>query len=307
MDYYNDLLKQKTLTREQEAKEFKKLEKYDPTENKRSFAGNNLIYHYFLDKMCQTATEKGDTIKALMTNQETLPGWLEQMKKMGRTGTDAVRLFECIRVCRVPVAFFKPSIAKHIYKTLGATSVLDPCAGWGGRALGAISLGIPYTGFDTNQELAEGYLKLLSYEETSYLENDTTLGKTKHIFAPEEAGLEKAKWKIIFQSSLEADFSKIDYDLVLTSPPYYNLEVYQGMPRFVSEEAFYKEFLIPLLDKCRKHIKKHGKVLFNISPKMYKKLTGTYKYPSCVASYHMLQQKRKGVDKGDLIYSWNSI
>jgi hypothetical protein len=307
MAYYTDLLKEKTLTDDQEAKEWKKLEKYDATENKRSFAGNNLIYHFFLDKMCETATDKGDTIKALMTNQDALPGWLEQMKKMNRTGSEAVRLFECIRVCRVPVAFFKPTIAKHIYKSLGATAVLDPCAGWGGRLLGAISLGIPYTGFDTNHELASGYLKMLSYEATSCLENNTSPPfNTKYVYAP-EGSVEKAKWKIIFQSCLEADFSKIDYDLVLTSPPYYNLEVYQGMPRFASEDAFYKDFLIPLLDKCRKHIKKHGKVLFNISPKMYKKLTGTYKYPSCVASYHMLQQKRKGVDKGDLIYCWNSI
>ena len=282
MDYYTALLKEKTLTTDQVAKEFKKLEKYDATENKRSFAGNNLIYHFFLDKMCETATEKGHTIKMLMTGQDYLPWWLEQTKKMNRTGSEAVRLFECIRVCRVPVAFFKPSISKYIYKSLGATAVLDPCAGWGGRMLGAISLGIPYTGFDTNTELASGYEKML----TSY---------------------DKTKYKINFQSSLEADFSTLDYDLVLTSPPYYNLEVYQGMPRFASEDAFYKDFLIPLLDKCRKHIKKHGKVLFNISPKMYKKLTAIYKYPSCVASYHMLQQKRKGVDKGDLIYQWNSI
>jgi len=300
MDYYPTLLNEKTLTTDELAKEFKKLKDYDASENKRSFVGNNLIYHYFLDEMCQTETEKGDSIKALMTNKDTLPGWIEQMVKMGRSGSEAVRLFECIRVCRCPVAFFKPSIAKHIYKTLGATSVLDPCAGWGGRLLGAIALDIPYTGFDTNRKLLLGYLKMLSEHKSS------PEGKTKHIFAPGER-VENSKWNIIFQSSLEADFSKIDYDLVLTSPPYYNLEVYQGMPRFVSEDVFYKEFLIPLLDKCRKHIKRNGKVLFNISPKMYKKLTGTYKYPSCVASYHMLQQKRKGVDKGDLIYQWNSI
>jgi hypothetical protein len=306
MDYYTDLLKQKTLSGDQEDKEFKKMWDYDASENKRSFVGNNLIYHFFLDKMCQTATEKGDSIKALMTNKDTLPGWIEQMNKMGRSGTDAVRLFECIRVCRCPVAFFKPSIAKHIYKSLGATAVLDPCAGWGGRMLGALALGIPYTGFDTNTELASGYLKMMTHDRHTCVENDIILGKTKHIFSP-PSDPEKAKYRITFQSSLEADFSKIDYDLVLTSPPYYNLEVYQGMPRFASEDVFYKEFLIPLLDKCRKHIKRNGKVLFNISPKMYKKLTGVYKYPSCVASYHMLQQKRKGVDKGDLIYQWNSI
>jgi hypothetical protein len=301
LSLYDTLLKEKTLNTGDLHEEWEKLTSYDATENKRSFAGNKLIYHYFLDKMCQTATERGDTIKGLMTNQETLPKWLEQTTKMNRTGSQAVRLFECVRVCRCPVAFFKPTIAKHIYKTLGATRILDPCAGWGGRLLGALALNIPYTGFDTNQELKLPYYNLFGEHFSNYaLDNDKNeLISPGRILTP--------RYKIVFQSALEADFSTLDYDFVLTSPPYYNLEVYQGMPRFASEDAFYKEFLIPLLDKCRKYVKRGGKVLFNISPKMYKKLTGTYKYPSCVASYHMLQQKRKGIDKGDLIYSWNPI
>lgn len=281
MDYYSDLLKQKTLTDDELSKEWSKLKAYDATENKRSFAGNNLIYHYFLDKMCQTETEKGDSIKGLMTNKDTLAYWLEQVDKRGRTGTPAIRLFECVRVSRAPIVFFKPSIAKHIYKTLGATRILDPTSGWGGRMLGALALGLPYTGIDTNKELVSGYEKMLT-------------------------GYDNSKYKMIFKSCLDVDFSEIDYDLVLTSPPYYNLEVYQGMPRFASEDAFYKEFLIPLIDKCRKHIRRNGKVLFNISPKMYRNLTIKYKYEGCYASYHFLQQKRKGVDKGDLIYCWNA-
>lgn len=301
MDYYADLLNQKTLSDADLSREWDKLKSYDATENNRSFAGNNLIYHYFLDKMCQCATEKGYTIKGLMTNPDTLNYWLEQMNKRGRTGTEAVRLFECIRVSRCPIVFFKPSIAKHIYKTLGATRVLDPCAGWGGRMLGALALGIPYTGIDTNLELKMPYYNLFNDHFNSVgLDN-----VSQELVTPALPGHLQPRYKMIFKSALEVDFAEIDYDFVLTSPPYFNLEVYQGMSPWPTEDAFYTGFLVPLLNKCRKNVRRSGKVLFNISPKMYKKLTGKYKYQTCYASYHMLQQKRNGVDKGDLIYQWN--
>jgi hypothetical protein len=50
---------------------------------------------------------------------------------------------------------FRPTAAKWVYCTLGAKKgILDFSAGWGGRALAAMSLGIPYTGFDANKNLA---------------------------------------------------------------------------------------------------------------------------------------------------------
>lgn len=297
MDYYSDLLKQKTLSGDEMTYEWKKLKDYKAEDGHRSFAGNNIIYHYFLDKMNQCATEKGDTIKGLMTNPDTLDYWVKQTEKMKRTGTFAVRLFECIRVCRCPITFFKPTIAKNMYQSVGATSVLDPCAGWGGRMLGAMALGIPYTGIDTNENLSSSYAELMSEEYKTTI--DTCGGFTK-VYTPSE------KYRMIFKSCLDVDFSEIDYDCVLTSPPYVNLEVYQGMTPWATSKAFYEDFLIPLIDKCRKHIRRNGRVLFNISPKMYKALTETYKYEKCVADYDMLQQKKKGVDKKDRIYDWRS-
>ena len=44
------------------------------------------------------------------------------------------------------------------------------------------------------------------------------------------------------------------------------------MDTFKSNETFYEEFLIPLMDKCFKHLKLGGAMCFNISPKMFDEL-----------------------------------
>ena len=60
--------------------------------------------------------------------------------------------------------------------------------------------------------------------------------------------IEKFGGNMIWGSCLDVDFSTIDYDIVITSPPYINLEKYSHMPLFGSKENYYKEFLIPLIN-----------------------------------------------------------
>jgi 3-hydroxyacyl-CoA dehydrogenase len=51
-------------------------------------------------------------------------------------------------------------------------------------------------------------------------------------------------------------------------------------------------------------MKRSGWVCINISPAMYKDLTVTHKYPVCERQEPLLQQKRLGKDKADMIYCW---
>jgi hypothetical protein len=44
--------------------------------------------------------------------------------------------------------------------------VFDPCAGWGGRLLGAMARDIDYTGIDTNTNLRDAYTELMKTFET---------------------------------------------------------------------------------------------------------------------------------------------
>lgn len=191
----------------------------------------------------------------------------------------ANRLFEGYRANKGAVVFFKPTTAKFLYKKYNATRVLDFTAGWGGRMLAAYALGIGYTGIDTNTNMKEAYENMLS-----------DLGNPTNI-------------QMIWDSCLNVHLADIDYDFVLTSPPYINLEVYEKMTPFESKTAFYKNFLIPMIDRCRQNIKRGGRVAINISPQMYKELLAAG-YPVCAEEYDLLQQKRGGKDKQDKIYIW---
>ena len=166
--------------------------------------------------------------------------------------------------------------------------VLDPTAGWGGRMLGAWALGIDYTGIDTNVNMKPAYDSMIEMLNS----------KTPAIF-------EEPKLQMIWQSALDVDFSTLDYDFVLTSPPYVNLEIYEHMEPWESDERFYKDFFIPLWQKCIDHIKPGGTVCFNISPKMYDDAV-SFGLPVCEDEEDLKQQlgQQKGKKKQDKIYIW---
>ena len=154
--------------------------------------------------------------------------------------------------------------------------MLDFTAGWGGRLLGAKSLDIKYTGIDTNVNLKNGYDKII----------------------------EKFGGDMIYKSCLDVDFSKIDYDFVLTSPPYINLEIYENMNLFNSKEQFYKMFLIPMIEKSLKYIKNNGKVLINISNYMYDDYV-KYGGKECIDKIDLLQQMGGKANK-EIIYVFSN-
>jgi len=281
---YAQVLAERRLTDDELNKEFNLLRAYQPRETSRCFAGNPILYHYQLDNLCKVKTKKGSFYDMMLDDNEREKWWVKINKYANgsRPNTPATRLFEIYRRCSGAVVFFKPTIAINMYHKYGATHVLDPCAGWGGRMLGALAKGIAYTGMDTNLNLRPSY----------------------------DAMMEKfGKVNMIWGDALEQDFTAIDYDMVLTSPPYWdtgNLEIYELMKIWKTEKEFYETFLIPLITKCRASIKRGGKVCFNISPKMYKALTTKYKFPPCDEQVAMLQQKVQGKDKGDMVYAWSN-
>lgn len=260
-------------------REFKKLIDYKANENKISFVGNNLIYHYQMEELCKThrMSRAGviPNLEEILDDPKLRAEWKLQVDKRNRTGTITKKLFECWRVNKGCIAFFKASQAKYIYKKFNATHVLDPCAGWGGRALGALN--INYTGIDTNLNLKPGYDAMIIDGDMNNVD-------------------------MIWKSCLDVDFHDIDYDFVLTSPPYENIELYSNMSPFKNDDDFYLNFLIPLLDKCRKNIKRNGLVAFNISPQMYKKLINKYKYNESKFTLDLKEQKNG--KSSDLVYFW---
>lgn len=129
---------------------------------------------------------------------------------------------------------FRPHLAKMICDYYKPTIVLDPCAGWGGRMLGVVASGAKYIAYEPNTETYKHLEEVASF-----------LGiQDKVELYNEDSG------KAIFPA----------HDLVLTSPPYYNLEVYsqeetQSENQFDTYEEWLEKWLFPLVQKSAKDTK----------------------------------------------------
>lgn len=141
---------------------------------------------------------------------------------------------------------FRPTVARWVYCTLKPVrGILDFSAGWGGRCLAAMSMGIPYVGIDANVKLESAYKQMVRT-----LDPD-------------------AKVRLIFQPSETVDFSKFTYDLVMTSPPYFMIEEYEKMPAYKSKEGFIETFFLPVIEKAWKHLLPGGHMALNMPHEMY--------------------------------------
>jgi len=288
-----DIEDHKRLTTSELQKDLNNLDNFPATDNANNFYGNPFLYHFQFKNLLKCCRENGKTIYDVYKDKEDWNKLIDSAKHRNRGGrTAAGNLYECFRADRGSVVMFKSTTAKYLYRKYKATSVLDPTAGWGGRMLGAWALNIDYTGIDTNVEMCEAYDKMIQFLKTETITND--------LFE-----VETAKMEMLWQDALTVDFSKINYDFVLTSPPYVNLEIYEHMTPWKTDQDFYEGFFIPLWQKCAKHIQAGGHICFNISPKMYDDAL-KYGLQPAHDQEDLKQQlgQQSGKKKQDKIYIW---
>ena len=151
---------------------------------------------------------------------------------------------------------FPPNIARKIYKGFHLNTeskILDPCAGWGGRMLGASVVSNSYTCFEPSKETYKGLILLLKFINRM---NKSFCSSINNI--PFE------------ESELKKDF----YDFALTSPPYYNTELYSdeennSCNRYKTFESWVDGFFCPLIEKTMQAIKPHSTFVLNIGDRKY--------------------------------------
>lgn len=157
---------------------------------------------------------------------------------------------------------FKPLVAMSIYKTFaftgtGGTRILDPTAGWGSRLIGASCCPNveSYIGIELNQHLKTPYQKMEKFIQD---QGDKQSGKLRI--------------RMIFKSALTVDYSKLSYNLCFTSPPYYNIETYHGVPIYKTKDEWDSEFYFPLFEKTHRHLEKGGWWCINIPIEIYERV-----------------------------------
>jgi hypothetical protein len=111
---------------------------------------------------------------------------------------------------------FKTTVAKTIYDIFKPRIILDMSSGWGDRLISAIAYSqtvdydVKYFGYDPNTNLTKGYKDIIN----------TLAGDKKENFGVKTAPFETA----------DLSYIKEDIDLVFTSPPYFDFEVYSDDP-----------------------------------------------------------------------------
>jgi len=144
------------------------------------------------------------------------------------------------------VTIYRPLLTKRIVEYFGAKNVLDPCIGWGGRMLGSVCIpDVKYTGFEPCVKTYEGLCRI---RDSVGIGDNTTIYNL-----PAETGLE----------SLHRE-----YDMILTSPPYYNLEIYADEDtqshNYGSYEEWVDKFLRPVIRMAISKLVSGGKSCWSV-------------------------------------------
>jgi len=255
-----------------------------------SFVGNKILYHFQILQLMNTKRGSLPSFKERISDEKEYVTLWENTIKRKRTGKMEERMLQCHNINKGCIALFKTAQAIHCYRKFDTKGVLDVTAGWGGRLLGSWALGIDYTGIDTNLNLMEGYdgmIKML-------YEYDKSVGR------------KSPSLTMIWKNTLSVDYETINYDLILTSPPYYNLEVYEYMNPFESNKA-YISWLNKLFSKCF-DCSKTKNLCINISPVIWTNWNKLHTVPEYTETIELKQQKgnsNRNNKKGDKIYVWS--
>jgi tRNA1(Val) A37 N6-methylase TrmN6 len=138
---------------------------------------------------------------------------------------------------------FRISVSLTVLEFFGAKRWLDISAGWGDRLIAAIGANLErYVGVDPNDCLQEYYKEIIDTVADTDKRNRFTI--------------------------LQGGFEKIElpnekFDIVFSSPPFFDLEVYStsrddSLLNYSTKKQWYHNFLIPSLDKAIYHLDKNG-------------------------------------------------
>lgn len=219
-----------------------------------STVGNDVVNKYTAVERLNTSGYQNISFydvwfnKSRLKREKYVKKLLAFYKKTRKGYPDIKVMFRLSNLYFSSVSIFKPLIAMDVYCRFEPKCVLDFTMGWGGRLVGACALNVPkYIGIDSNRNLKTPYNKMCKF-----LKNHST-----------------TEIELYFQDALTVDYSKLDYDLVLTSPPYYNIELYDGLSNEKTKEEWDEQFYKPIFDKTFKHLSSGGNYCLNIPEEVF--------------------------------------
>ena len=145
-------------------------------------------------------------------------------------------------------SYYRPHFSKQVIQQFAKKRdgiLFDPCSGWGGRMLGTVAAGWSYIGCEPNPETHENLQRLIQF---------LNIG-------------DRATIHLLPAEKFEA--KKNTFDIVLTSPPYFNLEIYtteqaQSYHVHSDYDAWRNQWFIPLMKKGFSILREDGFSCWNV-------------------------------------------
>jgi hypothetical protein len=153
-------------------------------------------------------------------------------------------------------------------------TIVDPCTGWGGRLLGTISSGRVYVGFEP-------------WDKTY----DSLLTMTKFL------GIENFK---VHHGDFNRFLAPKKCDLVFTSPPYLDLEVY-GKP--ISREKW-NDLIKDIFMYSEKSLSDAGYLILNL-PRSIRSLLPSTSLKEREPIYWFSSTRKRDIEKAEICYIWS--
>lgn len=170
--------------------------------NSTSRVGMKLCEH-FMPNFFDIENSKGASVSKLWTTENLIKVLRWNRKSHSTPYISEIRrgIYFCCGLTKSTM--YRPQMMKLACIKYDPKIVLDPCAGWGGRMLGAVSYGAHYIAFEPNTVTYNNLHKIIDFLGIS---DSVTL-------ICDDA-----------RNMLKYNLPKVD--MILTSPPYFDLEIY---------------------------------------------------------------------------------
>lgn len=228
----------------------------------------NLISDYFIEQ------HRIRALHGARTTESVFDYWCAHKAEiLQQAAADKKRPREVVYYATTEVGTFRPTVMVGLLWFLRANFrrtwnyVLDPCAGWGDRMIGAIAADARgYVSADPNAALAPEYVRIHAWARAIV----PRCAAVRHFVSP----FEDIPVGVLLKSLAEVrrdnycggmpDETVVSrtqiapedgYDLAMTSPPYFTLEIYdredragtQSTTRYPTWREWYQQFLITMM------------------------------------------------------------
>jgi hypothetical protein len=262
--------------------------------------GNNIVDFFTFQERLETRGKYNITFYDFVKNIEEFKKkkfiqnmliYYATVKNARGLKNEYIVMKEVYNICISAINIFRPLMAVEVYAKYKPSVVLDPCAGWGGRAVGAAVCGnIQYFGIDVNHSLKIPYQNMCTFLNSKI--NTENADNTQKI-------------NLTIADATTFDYSQINpkYDMVFTSPPYYFIEKYNHNKAYNnSKDEMDEQFYVPIFSNTYLHLLPGGCMALNVNREIYERV--------CVRLFGVAHQtmsckkSKRQNDYREMIYIW---